>query len=495
MVPVDVKTKRTGRRWKNVPWKIRWFIWLIVAIIAFYLIENFRGWYSLNQYIKRGIDQGEWFDEASRKRSLPERKGNLLTHPKTQPGITGGGLFQRGTGGFDPAIHLRERYGVAVCTPFPIHRAFRAGENLTPEEAAQKFLDIAREWKSDLDAFCEAVDASDHVYFPLPEFEIGESHLKYLSPLRNTNRGLGYRAFANLRLGNAAEARKEIIVSLRLGSMLLQGDNMIEHLMGAATIAFIANPIWEGIRKRKWSDADYVSFIRELEKPKEDPPFDMFLTERAFALKFLESIDSFPDRVRYVSKTSGSSLGAMLGLPKPTLWERIEKQVHNGIFCICPDGWFKLWAIEQQEDLRSQVFPGAVSGGIPSYSKCWIKAKDQDYEGYLNSRRDAFVLIRLLLVACANERYFLKHGKYSERLTDLAPEFISAVPVDPFSGKDFLYIPAGVRSERPVIYSVGRNGLDDGGYQVRRREHGDVVWQYELPEGFTVEDYRSGKIP
>jgi hypothetical protein len=61
-----------------------------------------------------------------------------------------------------------------------------------------------------------------------------------------------------------------------------------------------------------------------------------------------------------------------------------------------------------------------------------------------------------LIIAC--KRYQLKYGKPPDTLMALVPEFLDAIPVDPFDGKPFRYSPAG-----QVVYSVGANGIDDGG--------------------------------
>ncbi|MGB8854773.1 MAG: hypothetical protein WCC69_14560 [Pirellulales bacterium] len=50
--------------------------------------------------------------------------------------------------------------------------------------------------------------------------------------------------------------------------------------------------------------------------------------------------------------------------------------------------------------------------------------------------------------------------EYPERLHDLVPRYLAAVPIDPFSEKPFLY---ERRSDGYLMYSVGSNGIDDGG--------------------------------
>ncbi|HQR05421.1 MAG TPA: hypothetical protein PLN21_01295 [Gemmatales bacterium] len=67
---------------------------------------------------------------------------------------------------------------------------------------------------------------------------------------------------------------------------------------------------------------------------------------------------------------------------------------------------------------------------------------------------------RALIAALACERYRLAIKSYPETLNDLVPAYLSAVPIDPYSGTALLYrrLP-----DRVVVYSVGKDGKDDGG--------------------------------
>lgn len=80
-------------------------------------------------------------------------------------------------------------------------------------------------------------------------------------------------------------------------------------------------------------------------------------------------------------------------------------------------------------------------------------------------------LIELQRRACrvmlALERHRVTLGFYPERLDDLAPRFIGELPIDPWSGKPFVYRRVEPGSESPgrgfVLYSVGSDRTDDGG--------------------------------
>ncbi len=65
------------------------------------------------------------------------------------------------------------------------------------------------------------------------------------------------------------------------------------------------------------------------------------------------------------------------------------------------------------------------------------------------------------ITAIALKRYQLKHANYPVDLNALVPEFISAVPLDPVDGKQLRY---KLNSDGTfLLYSVGENGVDDGG--------------------------------
>jgi hypothetical protein len=70
-------------------------------------------------------------------------------------------------------------------------------------------------------------------------------------------------------------------------------------------------------------------------------------------------------------------------------------------------------------------------------------------------RRDGIV------TAIALELFRQVHGNYPENLNALVPELLPEIPVDRVTGTDVHY---RLRDGKPLIYSVGANRLDDGGY-------------------------------
>lgn len=73
------------------------------------------------------------------------------------------------------------------------------------------------------------------------------------------------------------------------------------------------------------------------------------------------------------------------------------------------------------------------------------------------------VLLTSTATAVAVDRFRRDQQRWPEQLSDLVPAYLPAVPVDPYSGQSLRYrhFPDGV-----AVYSVGRNGTDDGGVQL-----------------------------
>ena len=72
----------------------------------------------------------------------------------------------------------------------------------------------------------------------------------------------------------------------------------------------------------------------------------------------------------------------------------------------------------------------------------------------LTQQRDA------TLVALALTLFHRRHGAWPERLDDLVPDLLPAIPADRFTGQPLRY---RVVDGRPLVYSVGPDKLDNGG--------------------------------
>jgi len=106
-----------------------------------------------------------------------------------------------------------------------------------------------------------------------------------------------------------------------------------------------------------------------------------------------------------------------------------------------PDAWF----LKPYKRFFRQMFSEDVN--VSSHTVAWTMAPE--------------ACRRVDITAIALKRFQLKHGRFPKTLSELTPEFLSKVPLDPVDGRPLRYrLDADGRF---TLYSVGENGKDDGG--------------------------------
>ncbi len=83
-------------------------------------------------------------------------------------------------------------------------------------------------------------------------------------------------------------------------------------------------------------------------------------------------------------------------------------------------------------------------------------------------RRDA------ALVVIALELHRRRHGDYPASLDELVPVLLPSLPIDRFDGNPLRY---ALRDGRPLLYSIGVDGLDDGGVPPKQGPNGAGQWR------------------
>jgi hypothetical protein len=96
-------------------------------------------------------------------------------------------------------------------------------------------------------------------------------------------------------------------------------------------------------------------------------------------------------------------------------------------------------------------------------------------------------ILRCAIACLALERYRSEKGTWPERLDDLAPAYLQAVPLDPYDGRQLRYkrLADGV-----LVYSIGPDGQDDGGAMNRKNP---VAKETDL--GFRLWDVNQRRQP
>ncbi len=94
------------------------------------------------------------------------------------------------------------------------------------------------------------------------------------------------------------------------------------------------------------------------------------------------------------------------------------------------------------------------------------------FDRLLPAQAEYKALLDTSRLGLALEIYRIEHGDYPDTLADLVPEIIPELPLDPLTGDDYIY---RQEDEGFVVYSVGRNGTDDGG--LHSPPDKDIVWR------------------
>lgn len=103
-----------------------------------------------------------------------------------------------------------------------------------------------------------------------------------------------------------------------------------------------------------------------------------------------------------------------------------------------------------------------IRGEIDAYSKWHLYLTN--YYGLIYTtkvRLRAFGQLCCAETALAIERYRLKYDALPESLESLVPEFIEAVPLEPFDGQPLRYIRY---EDGYTVYTIGEDGVDNGGW-------------------------------
>ncbi len=83
----------------------------------------------------------------------------------------------------------------------------------------------------------------------------------------------------------------------------------------------------------------------------------------------------------------------------------------------------------------------------------------------------------VVITAIALKRFQLKHSRWPETLNELSPEFLPAVTIDIYDGKPLKYHPNVDGTY--LLYCVGEDGMDNGGFPTTSLEIKGMFWQYQ----------------
>lgn len=225
---------------------------------------------------------------------------------------------------------------------------------------------------------------------------------------------------------------------------------------------------------------------------------DAILGERILQLDMLDNLQTGrqlvgagatapPTRVEVALGAILAPARRHLGLEMLAFYGDVRSAGHAALWSQAHSGVDWSWA-DQSLHWSNLAIPGGVAGLAGN-----LEAVLRIHFQHLADRR-------LAATAVAIRLYQVDHGRRPATLDELVPEYLPAVPIDPFTanGSPIRYLPDGTP---PRLYSIGEDGVDDGAPMRQATRggwwswHADIVVILESPLAATATRPASEQAP
>ena len=321
-----------------------------------------------------------------------------------------------------------------------------------------------------LSRFCYPVDFS---YGP-------ETSLPHLAHLRETARTAALETALDAEDGHADEWPEQVELQLKLAGTLDDEPVVMSYVVRSAIIGMAVKATERSLNRASASDAACKRLQAAFTHTGETNLLPLALVgERAMVVPFFrlssKEIQSFghedePEAKPHESQRYSGKSTIFLSLTG--LFERdldfylqtMEQSI--SLAALPPPGSLELTNyLASAGDVAKRKFYIISSMFLPSLSRVSVR------EASLQAR------IRLAATALAVERFRLARGRLPGDLGELTPQFLDAVPTDPFDGAPIRYRRLAHGYE---IYSVDADGHDDGGREPPERKRTTDKTTYDL---------------
>ncbi len=296
--------------------------------------------------------------------------------------------------------------------------------------------------------------------------------LPHLAQAKKFTVVLKLRAAARLVVGQSDAAFADALLAMRIAEMMRDEPFLISHLVRAVAWSLALQPVWEGLNDHRWKEPQLAEFTRRLRAT------DLLVdVPRIFQGHIVTEIVPASAKER-------EDLAEMFRsgfTSRPNADEVQPHQIELGTWLIRhgPAGWFYQNQVTAAETVRQELANFAARNGNRGATNFAVQEPAPRYRVHpyrfivdqfgiqMPLRRGVATLLRgqaqlhLTLAACALERHRLATGGHPAALTELVPRFLDRVPSDPMTGEPLHYVGAADGSFK--LYSVGEDGLDNGG--------------------------------
>jgi len=332
-----------------------------------------------------------------------------------------------------------------------------------------------------LDAACDAA-LSGPIQFNLDASRGPGMLLRHLAPLRRLNLSFASRTVAELHDNHRDAAWTNLLAETRLVTAWKTEPVEISYFVRFSMEYLAFNATWQALQDGNWPDDKLATLQHEWETT----DFFSGLPEtaafrRASAVYLCRQMRQQPvtggpgtpnllkllvdsprsagteikrtlDEARYRSYgTYADEKNLLLFYQKHEVELRASITATNWLQMRALPGMTNEETYTSPYPSRMQVMMNAHSVGLRSVMTAGLPVRAAAAE----ARR------RVLITGIALERYRGRHGVYPQTLAALAPEFLTAVPVDFIDGQPLRYHLTD--DGHFILYSIGTDGVDDGG--------------------------------
>ena len=257
--------------------------------------------------------------------------------------------------------------------------------------------------------------------------------------------------------GKAREALADTDAIFRLADHT-RGEPFLVGVLVAMTADGIGYNLLEALLADKGLGPADLALIQISDAPHRVAVMRAFLMEEAFGLSCFAMLGDQPEALWNLSGQGGA--GVSLAQPLMGTWRVFlmpedlasYRRVMRRLQDAAAKPYFEYVKVRQETggDLCRDDYGFLTRMIVPAVARMLDKAAEADA---------ACLTARAALAAAA---YRADQGKLPARLEDLVPEYLEAVPIDPFDGKP---IRMAVAATGVVFYSIGEDLKDDGGSQ------------------------------
>lgn len=269
-------------------------------------------------------------------------------------------------------------------------------------------------------------------------------------PVRHIARLLAARAKMRLNEAEIVGAIQDVQTLLRAARHMETQPFVIQYLRSLA-IRALTYDVLSDIPGRAGETIDYAAVLKAIRRP--DRPVNI----RGSRLLLTERISAWDVAQRFPSP------------PPMTLAENVKQieAIHERLARIftAPYATAKPLGEELERELKAKKST-VVGLMLSSLTRVSVLAR--------RTRAEQAAVRSLLRI----HKYQAEHGEWPKTLREAMKSEASVYRKDPFTGKDLIYRVGADR--RPILYSVGENGVDDGGTRPangkRWADDGDAVF-------------------